>query len=107
MIEAVVFDFDGVIADTEPLHFRSFRDVLSEEGVGLTEADYYERYLGLSDAAAFRAIRDERAQNWTAGRIGDLMARKAVRFEQLERGSSVLFHGAEQFVRHAAAAVPI
>ena len=30
MLRAVVFDFDGVIANSEPLHFRAFREVLSE-----------------------------------------------------------------------------
>ena len=54
MLEAVVFDFDGVIADSEPLHFQSFRDTLVEEGLAIDEAEYYRRYLGLSDAAAFR-----------------------------------------------------
>ena len=37
---AVVFDFDGVIANSEPLHFRGFRDVLAGEGIELSEADY-------------------------------------------------------------------
>ena len=50
---AVVFDFDGVIANSEPLHFLGFRDVLAEEGVELSEADYYARYLGYDDAGAF------------------------------------------------------
>jgi len=40
MLEAVVFDFDGVIADSEPLHFQSFRDVLSAENIALTESEY-------------------------------------------------------------------
>ena len=42
MIRAVVFDFDGVVANSEPLHFRAYRDVLAERGVALTETAYYE-----------------------------------------------------------------
>ena len=31
MLRAIVFDFDGVIANSEPLHFRGYRDVLADE----------------------------------------------------------------------------
>ena len=37
MLRAIVFDFDGVIANSEPLHFRAFRDVLADQGVDLAE----------------------------------------------------------------------
>ena len=56
VIRAVVFDFDGVLANSEPLHFRAFRDVLAAEGLTLTEEAYYSRYLGYDDVGAFRAI---------------------------------------------------
>src|SRR3982751_4152688 len=102
MLEAVVFDFDGVIADSEPLHFRSFRDVLAEEGIALTEADYYSRYLGISDGSAFRAIAVEHARSWSDGDTADLMRRKAVRFETLERGALLIAPEADRFVREAA-----
>ena len=36
-LDAVIFDFDGVIANSEPLHFGAFRDVLARERVELTE----------------------------------------------------------------------
>ena len=52
MIRAVVFDFDGVIANTEPLHFQALRDVLAQQAVALTEAEYYDRYLGYDDVEA-------------------------------------------------------
>jgi len=41
MISAVVFDFDGVIANSEPLHFRAFHDVLAAEGVTLMVTTHY------------------------------------------------------------------
>jgi len=105
-MRAIVFDFDGVIANSEPLHFRAFRDVLAEEGITLTEADYYAVYLGFSDAGVFQAIGAAR-DAWTPAYIGGLVARKAVRLEALERDVSVLFPGAAAAVRRAAAAVPI
>jgi beta-phosphoglucomutase len=107
MLRAIVFDFDGVLANSEPLHFQGFRDVLAEEGVALTREDYYARYLGYDDAGVFRAIAGERGAAWTAARIGDLVARKAVRLEVLERDASILFPGAAAAVRRAATAVPV
>jgi beta-phosphoglucomutase len=106
VLRAIVFDFDGVIANSEPLHFRAFRDVLTEEGVTLTEADYYAVYLGFDDVGVFQAIAAGRGP-WTRAQIADLVARKAVRLEALERDVSVLFPGAAAAVRRASAAVPI
>ena len=40
-LAAIIFDFDGVIADTEPLHFAGLRQTLAEIGIILTESDYY------------------------------------------------------------------
>jgi beta-phosphoglucomutase-like phosphatase (HAD superfamily) len=56
VLRAIVFDFDGVIANSEPLHFGAFRDVLATEGVTLTERDYYARYLGYDDVGVFKAV---------------------------------------------------
>ena len=77
MLEAVIFDFDGVLVDSEPLHFRSFRDTLAEAGIDLAEQDYFTRYLGLSDRAAFETIGAEHACAWTPQQLRALMAGKA------------------------------
>jgi beta-phosphoglucomutase len=106
-LRAIVFDFDGVIANSEPLHFRGYRDVLAEEGVALTERDYYTQYLGFDDVGAFDAIGRKHGAAWGDERIKDLVARKAARLEVLERDLSVLFPGAAEAIRRASAAMPI
>jgi beta-phosphoglucomutase len=107
MIRAVIFDFDGVLADTEPLHFAAFRDVLRTEGVAFTEDEYYARYLGYDDLGVFRAVSRDRALAWDAGRLAGLVERKAARLEELERRTSILFPGAEGAVRRLAATFPL
>ena len=107
MLRAIVFDFDGVIADTEPLHFRSLCDVLAEENVPLTESDYYARYLGYDDVGALRAIGADYGRSWTIDHVAELVMRKALRVEALERDVAVLFPGAEAAIRRAADAVPL
>ena len=106
-LRAIVFDFDGVIANSEPLHFLAYRDVLVEEGVTLTEADYYARYLGFDDVGAFEAIGGSQGPVWNRAQIDGLVVRKARRLEELERDTSVLFRGAAEAIRRAAAAMPI
>jgi len=106
-LRAIVFDFDGVIANSEPLHYQAYRDVLAQRQVALSERDYYARYLGFDDIGAFQAIAADRSLAWTRADIDALVARKAVQLEALERDVSVLFPGAADAVRRAAAAVPI
>lgn len=106
-LRAIVFDFDGVIANSEPLHFRALRDVLTTVGIALTEAEYYGRYLGFDDVGSFEAVARDRGRSWSVGEIGALVLRKAERMEALERDMSVLFPGAADAVRRAADAVPI
>ena len=106
-LRAIVFDFDGVIANSEPLHFRAYRDVLAEQGVALSEADYYAHYLGFDDAGAFAAIGERDDRGWSGAQIRNLIARKAAQLEVLERDVSVLFPGAADAVRRAAAAMPV
>lgn len=101
MLRAIVFDFDGVIANSEPLHFQAFRDVLAGEGLTLSERDYYDRYLGFDDAGVFRAMGVD------ATRIDGLLKQKAIRIESLERDVSILFPGAAAAVRRLAASVPL
>jgi beta-phosphoglucomutase len=52
VISAIVFDFDGVIVDSEPLHLRAYQEVLEPRGISLPREEYYAKYLGYDDATA-------------------------------------------------------
>src|SRR4051812_2669689 len=107
MIRAVIFDFDGVLANSEPLHFRAFRDILERNGFTLTERDYYAKYLGFDDVGAFRAIGDDSGRPLSDAAIAGMVADKAEHLEALERNASVLFPGAREAVERMAALGPI
>ena len=107
MIAAVIFDFDGVIANSEPLHFRAFRDVAARRGLTLSEPDYYNRYLGFDDIGAFKAIAEDQCVSLSEGDVAALVAEKAVTLEALERDGSVLFAGAREAIARMAAHGPI
>ena len=106
-LQAIVFDFDGVIADSEPLHLRAFQHTLADEGHVLTAAEYYARYLGFDDVGAFRAFAEERGIAMSDADVGALVARKGVKLQQMMHAGGVLFPGALEFIQTAVAAVPI
>ena len=106
-LQAVIFDFDGVIADSEPLHFRAFQQALAEDGLELAPKEYYARYLGYDDVGMFQAFGEDRGLPMNAERVTELVARKGTKLQAMLHGGSVLFPGAVEFVRTAAGAVPI
>jgi beta-phosphoglucomutase-like phosphatase (HAD superfamily) len=77
MLKAILFDFDGVLADTEPLHFRTFQEVLAKEGLHLSEADYYAKYVGLDDKGCFQAVYLDNGRRLPAETIERLIDQKA------------------------------
>ncbi len=55
-LQAIVFDFDGVIADSERLHLRAYQDVLLPEGVTLTDQGRLIATYALCGFANFSSI---------------------------------------------------
>jgi beta-phosphoglucomutase len=106
-LQAIIFDFDGVIANSEPLHLRAFQAALGEDGVHLAPDDYYAHYLGYDDVGLFQRLAADRGFEWNERHIAALVARKGVKLQDLLHAGSVLFPGAADFIRGAAAAVPI
>jgi beta-phosphoglucomutase len=106
-LQAIVFDFDGVIADSERLHLRAYQDVLTPHGLSLTDNDYYDRYLGYDDRGVFRMLIRDCGVALDEADVERLIALKGTRYEQLAAAGEMLFPGAEAFIRAAAAAVPI
>jgi beta-phosphoglucomutase len=73
----VVFDFDGVIVDSEPFHFRSLRDALRPEGVEITEEEYLRVYLAYDDREAIRLALEQHGERTDPARREDIEARKS------------------------------
>jgi beta-phosphoglucomutase len=107
VLQAIVFDFDGVIADSEPLHLKAFQQMLREAGMDLTAADYYARYLGYDDVGLLQALARDRAIPISDGQVASLVARKGAILEGMLYEGHVLFPGAAEFIESAASQVPI
>jgi HAD superfamily hydrolase (TIGR01509 family) len=102
-LTAIIFDFDGVIADTEPLHFAGFRQTLAEIGISLTESDYYANYLGYDDRGCFIAALTTNQHPTDPSALTQLMQRKAHVYLESVKDHLVIFPGVREFVREAAA----
>jgi len=106
-LSAIIFDFDGVIADTERLHLRAFRDVLAGQGVELTEADYYARYLGFNDGDVLRSVARDCGLAPDDARLAAMLRDKAARYARLIATAPVLYEGVDERVREWSRQVPL
>jgi beta-phosphoglucomutase len=107
MLRAIIFDCDGVIADTEPLHLAAFQKTLAEENITLTQEIYFRHYLALDDRGAFKKAFSENGQVLTREKLADLITRKASYIEPVMRARLRLFPGVARFIREAAAQYPL
>ena len=106
-LAAMIFDFDGVIADTEPLHLACFRQTLAEIGISLTESDYYANYLGYDDRGCFIAALTAHQRSTDPAALAQLMQRKSHAYLESVKHHPVIFPGVREFVCEAAAAYPL
>jgi phosphoglycolate phosphatase/beta-phosphoglucomutase len=104
VIRAVLFDFNGILVDDEPLHLQMFQKVLAEEGIVLSSEDYYRHYLGLDDRGCFSAVLQRAGETPTVPRLMRLIARKASYYQEHIRAHGYpFFPGALELVREVAA----
>jgi len=99
MLGAVIFDFDGVITDSEILHLRAFNRVLAQFGIEITTKEYYRDYLGLTDLDCFRTLAHEGRLKLGSHQIEDLVKRKNEMFKQLATSDSGIIEGVHGFVK--------
>jgi len=95
---AVIFDFDGVITDSEILHLRAFNRVLAQHNIEITTKDYYKDYLGLTDFDCFEALVDEGRLKPDAQGIKNLVKQKNRVFEELVKTEGRIIEGVRDFL---------
>jgi beta-phosphoglucomutase len=106
-VQAIVFDFDGVLADSEPLHLKAYQALLEPQGIHLDKQSYCERYLGYDDEGALRRIAEDYGLLLGDEEIEMLVVEKGHVFEALVGGKDVLYPGAAECVRRLAYAWPV
>ena len=107
MIRAVIFDLDGTLVETEPLHFAAFNEVLRPDGVEIGFEDYTARLIGLNDRDCFATVLRENGKDAGEQHVADLIARKTGVYQAIIAERDVLYPGAEKFVRDCAQRFPL
>jgi beta-phosphoglucomutase len=107
MLKAIIFDCDGVISDTEPIHMTAFQRVLDEEGIALKREDYFASYLALDDRGCFRRAFGDRGDSLTECDLNSLIRRKSVYADDAMEADLKLLPGAAKFIKLASTRYPL
>ncbi len=90
-------DFNGVIINDEPVQMRAYQEILKDESVDLTEADYFSA-LGMDDrtfvAAAFERVGKKTAPD----KIEDIVKAKSAKWKEIVDADLPLFDGIRDFI---------
>jgi len=97
MIKAILFDFNGVIIDDEPVQMRAYQEVLKDHGIDLTEEDYYAS-LGMDDHTFVRNAFKVKGLPEPNGKTDEIVDAKFARWKESVTAKLPLFEGIENFV---------
>ncbi len=92
---AVIWDMDGVIADTAPYHFRAWRQAFQQRGVDFTKADFRQGFGQKNDTI----IRNTLGETITDADIEAISKGKESTFRQLARHHLKALPGAVAMIR--------
>ena len=101
-LRAIIFDFNGVIADDETPHFLMFQQALRKEGLNLTKDEYYETYLGMDERNCLAALLKKAGGAHDPARAQRIHDRKVALFrDYTAKHRPELFPGVVAFVLQA------
>jgi beta-phosphoglucomutase len=102
VIRAIIFDFNGVLADDETPHVYCFQQALAEAGLALTKEDYYGAYLGMDERTCTRMLLEQRDGTCDEAEVSQIGERKAELFRAYTAlHKPELFPGVVDFVKAA------
>lgn len=101
MIKAILFDFNGVIIDDEPIQMRAYQELLAAEGVELSDEDYAASH-GMDDRTFVRAAYERRGKSVDDDKMNSIIDRKFAKWSEIVGDDLPLFPGIIDFVEKAA-----
>ncbi len=104
MLKAVIFDFDGVIADSELLHYKALNAVFNRYGVDVPKEIHWKKYLGYSDLDNIKAVNGDYGMGLDDRQIQRLVSEKKAIFDELVTRQPVIIEGVAAFIRRLVAA---
>ena len=107
MLSAVIFDFDGIIVDTEPLHYKAFQDILVPLGLGYSWDEYLRRYIGFDDRDAFREAFKAGGKQLDDRELTTLIDKKGRAFQRAIVTGVEPYPGVVELIRSIAGNLPL
>ena len=105
-MRAAIFDFDGVLVNSEPAHFLALREALRPEGIVIGEVEYLARYVAYDDQRSVASALEHHGRAADAVLVGAVAGRKASLYAELMR-EVPFFPGARELVRGLQSRMPL
>jgi len=99
MLQAVIFDFDGVICDSELLHYKALNATFNQYGVDVPKDVHWEKYLGYSDLDNIVAVSRDYNMGLSSEQVQRLINEKKVIFDELAAKESIVIAGVTEFIQ--------
>jgi beta-phosphoglucomutase-like phosphatase (HAD superfamily) len=107
MLSAVIFDFDGIIVDTEPLHYKAFQEILIPLGLGYSWEEYLLHYIGFDDRDAFREAFRAGGRALDEHALRALIGEKAAAFQRTIASGVEAYPGVVELTRAIGGTLPL
>ena len=107
MLRAIIFDFDGVLVDSEPIIMRLTQQVAAREGWTLSEADYYRELIHLDDRAMVERLGQLHGRTIDAAHRNELVEWKTRAYQEIIKDGLPPMPGAIEFLDEVSALFPL
>lgn len=107
MLRTIIFDFDGIIVDSEPIIMKLTREMAAKEGMAVTEEEYYRNYLALDDRGIVEHLFTSHGRAVDHSRVEELINWKSQVYGTIIENGLPTLPGAVDFVRQAAESYPL
>ncbi len=107
MLRAIIFDFDGIIVDSEPVILEIYQEMARRQGWTLSEEEYYRKYLALDDRGIVEAMFQDHGVELSPEERARQIEWKARRYMEVIQHGLPPLPGALEFVKQSAARFPI
>ena len=97
-VKIIIFDFDGVILDSENSHFIAFNEGLKNLNINISEDEYYSKYISLDDRGVITNVVNDKNISVTNEEIDMIIKNKNDYFESRLIDNSKLFPGVEELI---------
>ncbi|OUX37030.1 MAG: hypothetical protein CBE26_04190 [Kiritimatiellaceae bacterium TMED266] len=108
MLQAVIFDFDGIIVDSEPWHHQAFNETLKDDQIQIDWETYQEIYIGFDDRDALKTAYKKAHKRLSSKKLNELIEQKAIIFEDYaSTGKLTPFPGVIELIKSIPVRVPV